>query len=366
MAKVHKLTHERLLEALDLDPATGIFVWKIPRSNRVKVGSRAGVFHHASGGRYISIDNEKFMAHRLAFFYVTKRWPNTDVRPLDGDYDNCAITNLQEIERVFLAHQRAKVKNNTSGYAGVSRSKRGKWQAKITWNYQQVNLGGSFETAEDASEMYEEAERRLKLSEGGDDHVRILDELRIWRGQKTAWRFLQRSNSDHAWPSFESFCESLTAIPNMRYALVPIDAAKPMGPDNFRWAFPARTDKKSHNAARRANRHHQRDKELRKLFGINTADYQRMLADQNEVCAICEKPETKLQNGVVRTLSVDHNHATGAIRGLLCANCNMGLGYFCDDPQLMRSAIVYLAKHSAKVEPPFCDWLEAATGLRMQ
>ncbi len=70
--RMYKLTHDKLLEVLEYDPERGVFVWKVARSNRVKIGSQAGVFHQQSGGRYISIDNEKFMAHRLAFFYVNE------------------------------------------------------------------------------------------------------------------------------------------------------------------------------------------------------------------------------------------------------------------------------------------------------
>jgi hypothetical protein len=97
MSRMPKLTHERLTELLHGDPITGVFSWKVRTSNRVHVGDRVGVFHRTSGGRYISIDNEKFMAHRLMWFYVHKRWPNTDVRPIDGNYDHCWIENLQEI-----------------------------------------------------------------------------------------------------------------------------------------------------------------------------------------------------------------------------------------------------------------------------
>ena len=107
MAKVTRLTHERLTELLDYDRATtGFFHWKKRLSNRVHVGDRAGVFHHQSRGRYISIDGEKFMAHRLAWFYEHKRWPESDVRPIDGDYDHCWIANLKEVSRVELAHVR--------------------------------------------------------------------------------------------------------------------------------------------------------------------------------------------------------------------------------------------------------------------
>src|SRR5262245_42876998 len=120
MPRVYKLTHDMLKQLLDYDPATGIFIWKIARSNRVKPGSRAGVLHGPNGGRYISIGDEKFRAHRLAWFYQHGRWPETDLRPIDGDYDHCWISNLKEVSRVQLAHQRVKNKTNTTGYLGVS------------------------------------------------------------------------------------------------------------------------------------------------------------------------------------------------------------------------------------------------------
>lgn len=372
MAKVYKLTLNTLVELLDYDPATGVFVWKVARSNRVKVGSRAGVFHHASGGRYISIGDEKFMAHRLAWFYMHGRWPNTDVRPLDGNYDHCAIDNLIEMSRVDLAHQRqGNVANNSSGYRGVSGSRDGKYQAKITWNYQQFNLGGTFDTAEAASEMYQEAEGRMKSVSTAEERDRVLAELRVWRGQRTAWRFLQRSHPGHAWPSFETFCADVTDVSSTRYAMVALDAAKPIGPGNFRWAYPEgidRSDRFANAVARRANRHHERDKELRKLFGIDFGVYQKMLVEQKGVCAICEKAETKIENEKVRALSVDHNHTTGAVRGLLCANCNLAIGYACDDVSVLRKAIAYLEKHDADADPadvvarsPHRDWLVVAS-----
>lgn len=349
MARTYRLTHDTLLTVLDFDPETGIFVWKVARSNRVKIGSRAGVLHQASGGRYISIDNEKFMAHRLAFFFVNKRWPDTDVRPNDGDYDNCAIANLTEVSRVELAHKReGVVGNNTSGFAGVSKTNKGKWQASITWNYKQISLGANFETAEAASEVRVEAERRLALTKTEAEQDRVLEELRVWKGQRTAWRFLHDAHEVHLWRSFEDFCRDVTDVPVMRYAMIAEDVAKPIGPGNFRWAFPEgikrRTDS---NDARRANRHHERNKELKKLFGIDFAIYQQMLVAQNGVCAICEKEETKLANGTLRVLSVDHNHTTGAVRGLLCSSCNLVVGYACEDTSVLRNAIAYLQHHGA-------------------
>ncbi len=82
----------------------------------------------------------------------------------------------------------------------------------------------------------------------------------------------------------------------------------------------------------------QRESQLKVKYGINLADYERMLNSQNGVCAICGKaPESRLV--------VDHNHETGKIRGLLCSHCNRGLGCFGDTPINMRLAASYVEKH---------------------
>lgn len=362
MAKLIKLTHETLTELLDLDLATGVFVWKVARSNRVKVGSRAGVFHVPSGGRYISIGDEKFMAHRLAFFYVNKRWPNTDVRPNDGDYDNCAIDNLKEVSRVELQHGRPKIKTNTSGFQGVSAAKAGKFQSKITWNYQQISLGGNFDTAEEASEAYNLALETLKTATSADDIRLAVAAFRLEKRQRAVWNNLHRSNVNHAFGSYEDFCALIPEVPNLRYAIAPIDAALPIGPGNFKWALPidathsTREGRSAYNKANReANRDHHRGRDFKRNYGIDFAEYQRMLLEQKGVCAICDNPETKVESGTIRLLSVDHDHTTNAVRGLLCANCNLAIGYACDDVTVLQKAIAYLRKHNqsnvVKFEP---------------
>src|SRR5260221_2306824 len=236
MAKLIKLTHETLTRLLDYDPATGAFVWKVARSNRVKVGSRAGVLHRPSGGRYISIDDEKFMAHRLAFFYLNNRWPNADVRPLDSNYDNCAQANLREVKRVDLAHQRSAPTTNTSGYVGVSRAKGDKWQSKITWNYRQISLGGNFDTAEDASEAYNLAAEALKTATSEADVKSAVDRFWLAKRHRAAWANLISVGVPVGWASFEDFVADVKDIPKRRYAMGPIDATKPIGPGNYRWA----------------------------------------------------------------------------------------------------------------------------------
>jgi hypothetical protein len=80
--------------------------------------------------------------------------------------------------------------------------------------------------------------------------------------------------------------------------------------------------------------------DLRKRYGIDFAEYEAMLKAQGGRCAVCGAEEPK--SGRMLRLNVDHCHATGTVRGLLCTNCNHGIGKFKDDPALMRAAIAYL------------------------
>lgn len=80
-----------------------------------------------------------------------------------------------------------------------------------------------------------------------------------------------------------------------------------------------------------------------RLYGITKARYTEMVAAQAGVCAICGGPPGE------RSLAVDHDHATGQIRSLLCTRCNIGIGGFRDDPTLLRLALAYLDRW--KTEP---------------
>ena len=73
-------------------------------------------------------------------------------------------------------------------------------------------------------------------------------------------------------------------------------------------------------------------------YGITIEEYEILVAEQNNGCAICNASTGS--NG--KRLSVDHNHQTGEVRGLLCDDCNTALGKFKDDPSLLAKAITYL------------------------
>jgi hypothetical protein len=85
-----------------------------------------------------------------------------------------------------------------------------------------------------------------------------------------------------------------------------------------------------------------RQRNLEKNFGKGALDtYAKLFDEQKGVCAICSSPE----NGRYKHLSIDHNHATGKIRGLLCNNCNRGLGLLRDSEELLRKAALYVEEH---------------------
>ncbi len=95
----------------------------------------------------------------------------------------------------------------------------------------------------------------------------------------------------------------------------------------------------SRNRARPNNKQDNRSWRLRSSYGLTQIDYDRMVADQSGKCAICQR--------VCSELHIDHCHDTGVVRGLLCTDCNRGIGMLKHDPEIFMSAIKYL-----KVERP--------------
>lgn len=79
-----------------------------------------------------------------------------------------------------------------------------------------------------------------------------------------------------------------------------------------------------------------------KKFGITVEQYETLIKNQGDCCAICNTYSSKFS----RVLSIDHDHTTNKVRGLLCSNCNLGLGYFKDNPELLEKAIEYVIKSS--------------------
>lgn len=79
-----------------------------------------------------------------------------------------------------------------------------------------------------------------------------------------------------------------------------------------------------------------RDHRMRRKFGLTAHEVDVMLAEQDGRCAICMTPKPE------RAWHVDHDHETGAVRGVLCGTCNLAVGYLADDPERMRAAALYI------------------------
>ena len=84
---------------------------------------------------------------------------------------------------------------------------------------------------------------------------------------------------------------------------------------------------------RKKNRQKVESARLQRLYGIGLEEYGALLEAQGGLCAICKK-ESKLH--------VDRCHDSGSIRGLLCASCNVGIGFFRNDPLTLGAAASYL------------------------
>ena len=82
-----------------------------------------------------------------------------------------------------------------------------------------------------------------------------------------------------------------------------------------------------------------------KKFGITVDEYNLLVEKQNNSCAICGKHKSEF-TGRGNNFHIDHCHTTGKVRGLLCSNCNTGLGQFKDNQVLLENAIQYLIKNA--------------------
>ena len=88
-----------------------------------------------------------------------------------------------------------------------------------------------------------------------------------------------------------------------------------------------------------------REQHLKGKFGINKAEFDKMLEEQKSVCAICGNTNKNYR----KNLAVDHCHKTNKVRALLCSGCNLTLGHIDDNIDTLVRMIDYLKRHSAAV-----------------
>lgn len=147
------LTQERLLEVLHYDPKTGTFT-RLKSSGSTKAGASAGGVSKGPRDGYlrIRIDGKRYKAHRLAFLYMTGKWPNGLVDHKDTNKLNNSWKNLREATNGQNKANGKTYQNNTLGIKGVSlRGK--KFHARI-YHAGKITALGAFETAELANQAY--------------------------------------------------------------------------------------------------------------------------------------------------------------------------------------------------------------------
>jgi hypothetical protein len=164
-----------------------------------------------------------------------------------------------------------------------------------------------------------------------------------WKGQ------LRQGGRDDVWSDFWEFVKCV-GEPVGDQRLYRLNVTLPWGPNNFIWRdvaarglnYASREVKNAYMKEWRAKNHgRQRAYEMKRSRGLTIAEYDAALEAQNGGCAICRGSDGEFR------LAIDHDHETGANRGLLCSKCNRGLGLFSDDPTRLEEAASYIRKWRA-------------------
>ena len=130
-----------LKTVLDYNPETGVFTHKTNRSPKAYPGATAGRIN-TNGHRQIGIDGERYMAHRLAWFWVHGVWPTDQIDHINGNRDDNRIDNLRPATHKQNMENQTLHCNNGSGFRGVSWHKANKkWAAYVNHNGKRKYLG---------------------------------------------------------------------------------------------------------------------------------------------------------------------------------------------------------------------------------
>jgi hypothetical protein len=145
------ITQEELKKVLDYDPVTGIFTWKIKRTNAVKVGGVAGNVDKIKPYIRICIGFKRYQAHRLAFLYMTGEYPTQQVDHIDCNGLNNAFSNLRLV--TLRQNLQNKQIHRDGRLVGASLRVDGKWASRISIDGKQMFLG-YFDTEQEAHDRY--------------------------------------------------------------------------------------------------------------------------------------------------------------------------------------------------------------------
>lgn len=165
-AKEATLTADQLRAVLSYDPATGFFTWLFGSVNKVRAGARAG-YRQPDGQRVIRIRTISYVAHRLAWLYVTGEWPKDLVDHKNMDRDDNRWDNLRAATKGQNGANRGPQTNNKSGHKGVYLVRNyyvstgdDAWKAEIMIDQKHHHIG-YYRTAGEAISAHAEKAREL-------------------------------------------------------------------------------------------------------------------------------------------------------------------------------------------------------------
>lgn len=150
IAAEQRVSAEHARSLLAYDPSSGEFVW---RRGLIPAGCLR------QGYRVIGINRRQYLAHRLAWLYVTGEWPRLLIDHINGVKDDNRFQNLRQATTSQNKVNTFVFKPGRSGFRGV-RFKDGRWQARVQTRRQRIVIG-SFETADEAHRAYAAKAREL-------------------------------------------------------------------------------------------------------------------------------------------------------------------------------------------------------------
>jgi hypothetical protein len=145
------------MEVMSYTPETGVFTWAVDKGP-ARSGDEAGT-PQSAGYVYIRIDGTKYLAHRLAFLYMTGKWPEAYVDHINHVRTDNRWENLRIASRADNMRNASRYVSNSSGHHGVSWKPRDKiWVARICVDGRNIHIG-SFRDIESAVVARKAAER---------------------------------------------------------------------------------------------------------------------------------------------------------------------------------------------------------------
>ena len=147
-----------LSDLLDYDPETGALTWKVRRGG-IKAGTTAGRLD-VDGYRRVMVNGKDLKAHRLAFLFMTGKWPELPIDHVNGVKDDNRWSNLREVTtQVNLQNRHKSNSTNKSGLLGVF-ERHGRFRSSLWVGGKSKHLG-TFDTAEEAHQKYLDEKRKL-------------------------------------------------------------------------------------------------------------------------------------------------------------------------------------------------------------